>query len=297
MKQTIPFSPLPFEVLKKASTPLLGIGNFVGRGLPYLKLELKQAEFKINAGEYGAMMTFVVLFYFAIVSIIMFFLSLRFIPENALLMGLTIGAVIAFLIFIQLSLYPKMLVKKKVRDVERNLVFALRTMLIEIKSGITLFDSLRLIAEGNFGVLSDEFRKAVDEISTGSLEEEALQKLAMQNPSLFLRKALWQVSNGMKAGADISDVMEDLVETMTKEERIQINSYGASLRLLSLMYMMIGVILPAMGITLLIVLSSLVNIERINEVLWGILAMVIVMEFMYIGIMKSRRPNLIGVSE
>ena len=64
--------------------------------------------------------------------------------------------------------------------------------------------------------------------------------------------------------------------------------------MLSLIYMMMGVIMPAMGLTLLIVMSSFPQIKIVNEMFWGLLAAVIIMQFMYLGFLKSKRPNLLG---
>lgn len=293
-KVSIPFCPFPLEIMKSISQAFLGIGEIFSHAFPYLGLQLKQAEIDVKKEEYGAIMFFMAVFYFILAGLLVYFVALKFAPKQALIMALTIGGIAGLLIIIQLSAFPAILSGKKVRNIERNLVFALRTMLIEIKSGVSLFDSLNVIGQGNYGLLSIEFKRAVDEIETGTSEEDALQKIAMQNPSLFFRKAIWQLVNGMKAGADVSVVMTELVASIGKEQRIEINRYGGSLRLLSLVYMMMGVIIPAMGLTLLIVLSSFPQIKIVNEIFWGLLGLVILMQFMFLGFMKSKRPNLIG---
>lgn len=293
-KLMIPFSPFPLSLLRKIAGKILGIGSITAHAFPYLELQLKQAEINLKKEEYGAIMFFMLAFYFAVFALLVFFLGMRFAPKQALPAGLTVGAVMGFLVLVQLSAFPAISVKKKVRDIEKNLVFALRTMLIEVKSGVSLFEAMNTIAEGNYGAVSIEFRQAVDEIQTGTPEETALQNLAAKNPSSFFRKALWQLVNGMKAGADISAVMQELVSSMGKEQLIEINRYGGSLRLLSLMYMMIGVIIPSMGITLMIILSSFPQVKIVNELFWILLAVIIVMQFMYVGIMKSKRPNMMA---
>jgi len=98
----------------------------------------------------------------------------------------------------------------------------------------------------------------------------------------------------MKAGADISDVIQESVSTMVREQQIGIQKYGSSLRILSLMYLMIGVILPALGITFLIVIGSFPKIKITEIMFWGLLGGLLLMEFMFIGIIKSKRPNLMG---
>jgi len=183
---------------------------------------------------------------------------------------------------------------RKVRDLESNLIFALRTILIEIKSGVSLFDSIRLVANGNFGNVSREFKRAVGEIETGRFQEDVFEDLATNNPSLFFRRALWQLVNGLKAGADVSEVLNSLVDTLSKEQSNQVRMYGSSLRLLSLMYMMLGVIVPALGLTFLVVLSSFPQIKIAEWMFWAMLITLAIGQFMFLGMLKSNRPSLLG---
>lgn len=290
--ETIPFSFIPASTLKKISKRFHGIGAIVAKAFPYLENDLQNAEIPYSVEDYGAIAVILAFFYFVLCGIAFSLIASRFFPERAVLMGVTAGGIIAFLILVQVTMYPKMKVRKKVREIERNLVFALRTMLVQLSSGVALFDAMNMIAEGSYGALSKEFKKAIDEINTGTAEEEALQKIAEKNPSLFFRRSLWQIVNGMKAGADVSQLMNELVSTMVREETIQIRGYGSDLRMLSLMYMMIGVIIPALGLTLLIMISSFPVIKLGELMFWGLLIGVIVGQFMYMGIIKSKRPNL-----
>ena len=302
---TIPFAFLPLPALKKVAMPFLGLGYRVAKAFPYLELELKQAGIDANGEEYAAIMVFSFILYFVIFALISSMLLSRWvtnkyfslwivkIPE-AYLLGLTLGLIAAALIFMQMSMYPKIKVKKKIREIESNLVYALRTMLVQIKSGISLFDSLNMIANGDFGLLSVEIQKAIDEINTGVTEQSALQNIATKNPSPYLRKVVWQLVNGMKAGADVSNVLKESVRSMTREQEIQIQRYGSSLRVLSLIYLMLGVIIPALGVTFLIVLGSFPKIQIGEMTFWTLLLGVVIAEFMYLGIIKSKRPNLIS---
>ena len=151
-----------------------------------------------------------------------------------------------------------------------------------------------MIANGNFGIVSKEFKKAVESINTGSLEEDALESLASNNPSMFFRRAIWQIVNGLKAGADISDVLSALIDSLMKEQRNQIRQYGNKLRLLSLAYMMLGVIIPALGLTFLIILASFPQLKVGELLFWVLLGGIIIAQFMYLGVIKSSRPNLMA---
>lgn len=302
MGKNVPFAIMPLHVMKRAASPFMGIGYRISKTFPMMQIELEQAEIDAEAEEYAAIMVFNFFVYFVMFALIASFLLGRMLtntkevlgialPES-MLIGLLVGAIVGFLIYVQMSMYPKMQIKKKVRAIESNLVYALRTMLVQIKSGVSLFDSLGLIATGKYGALSVEIKRAVDEMRAGVAQDVALQRIATNNPSPYLRKAVWQIVNGMKAGADVADVLHESVASMIREQQIEIQRYGSSLRVLSLVYLMIGVIIPALGLTFLIVLGSFPKIEITELTFWMLLGGVIVAEFMFLGVIKSKRPNL-----
>ena len=293
-KIVIPFSILPYPALKSISSNFLGIGSMLTSSFIGLDIELRQAEIPLDRKEYGAMMFVNSIFYFVLIAFLAGIIGIKLAPAMAVQLSITFGALAAMSIFMQMSMYPKMQVSKKIRDLERNLVFGLRVILVQLRSGVDLFTAMSTVASRDFGELSREFKKALDEINTGVLEEDALQKLATNNPSPYFRKALWQLVTGMKGGADVTDVISEVVSSLTKEQTLQIKRYGASLSLLSLTYMMMGVIIPALGVTMMIILGTFPQIKFNETIFWIFLVCLLVAEFMYIGMVKSKRPNLLG---
>jgi archaeal flagellar protein FlaJ len=292
-KLIIPFSPFPTKILLNISTKFQGIGQKISSVFPYLEFELKQAEIDLTPQKYGAIMFILSGIYFFIAFIITYLFAMRLLPDLTLVASLTVGALTWFSILIQLSLYPKIKVLKKVRSIEQNLLFAIRTILVEIKSGVSLFQAMEIISKGDFGEIKIEFSKTIDKINSGMIEHIALEEMAAFNPSLFFRRTIWQLVNGLKAGTDISIVLSTLVDSLGKEQKNQIKKYGSQMKLLSLMYMMLGVIIPALGFTFLIVLASFPQIQM-NEILfWILLGSIVLAQFMYLGMLKSRRPNLL----
>jgi pilus assembly protein TadC len=255
MPKILPFAPMPLPMLKSISKPFMRFSANTKKMFPKLEYTLKQAEINLTIREYGAIMIFLVLFYMIFFGG-MITLLLSKVTEHFLWLGLGIGLLMGLLIFVQIIMYPTMLVRKKTRAVEKNMVFALRAILVQLKSGVSLFDSMSMVAKGDYGILSEEFQKAVDAINTGTPEQYALEEMGERNPSPYLRKSLWQIVNGMSAGADISAVLGETVSSMIREQKLAISKYGSQLRVLSLMYMMIGVIMPALGVTLLIILFT-----------------------------------------
>ena len=57
---------------------------------------------------------------------------------------------------------------------------------------------------------------------------------------------------------------------------------------------MLGAIIPSLGLTFLIILSTFPQIDIGEEVFWGMLIFLAIGQFMFLGIIKSSRPTLLG---
>lgn len=200
----------------------------------------------------------------------------------------------AFVVGNQL-LYPRTYANRRQRNIERNLPPALEDILVQLNSGIPLFTILVNIANTEYGELSSEFKKAVRKINTGASQIEVLEELGKRNSSPFFRRTLWQISNGMKAGSDMAIVIKDSMRSLNEEQLLQIQTYGNKLNPLVMFYMLISVILPALSITFLTIISSLINLpKQINILLFVALFVgIMVVQVMFLGMMKSVRPSLI----
>ncbi|MEM4261540.1 MAG: type II secretion system F family protein [Candidatus Diapherotrites archaeon] len=294
MKINIPFLPLPLNEMIRISKKLVGIGDQVSKLFPFLKNDLKIAGINITPEIYGAIIAIVFFIYAILGSIIGYVFASRFVPQLTIQAFVVSGLLAGLLTSIQVAVYPKILIKKKVRDIERNLIFGLRTILVEIKAGVTLFDAIGIVAKEQNGELSNEFEKTVTKIQTGTYQNTALEELAENTPSIYFKRSIWQLVNGLKSGGDVGTVMQSLVELLTKEKSNQVKKYGNTLKMLSVVYMMLGVIVPALGLTFLIILSILPNSLVNEQVFYVMLAMLGLGQFMFIGVIKSARPALLG---
>lgn len=303
----IPLVPFPVKTASKVSRPFLSLSDALQALVPSLKTDLVQSKLAFSPREYLSIILFSSVFYGLLVAFLVFAIVLAslkgslavadFKTLNAAtgaLAAVGVGGLIGFMTLMRLSLYPKIMARKRTRKLEQSLIEALRAMLIHIKSGVPLFYAFERIAGGRYGVVSEEFTEATHRINTGKPEDEALQEVAMNSSSSFFRKTLWQLINGLKAGADLSLVLADTVRTMTTEQRLQIQRFGSSLRMMSLIYMLLGVIIPTLGVTFLIVLSSFAKISVQDSTFWGLLSVLIVADFMFLGLLKSQRPSLLA---
>lgn len=293
MEKRIPIIPIPMEKASSISKRFTGIGDSISHMFPNLDFELEQAGLDFEPREWCALAVFCFVFYFLMIFGLLFVVMLAANAEimRVLMISLPSGFGIAAVSFVYLTFYPKLFVNRKIRNIEKNLPTALHHLLIEIRSGVPLYNSLVSVSQSKYGALSHEMRKAVNEINTGKSEINSLEILARENPSLYFRRVMWQIVNSLKSGADIGDTIKSLVESLSEDQRIAIKKYGSSLNPLALMYMLFAVIFPTLGITFLLVISSFIGLGfDIEFMLLGILGFLLIFQFMIIGLIKSRRP-------
>ncbi len=293
-RKFLPGVPLPLPLALQLSKPLLGLAESLVVFLPYLKLNLQQAEIELDPREFLAVGVFASLLYFLASGFIIFTFS--YVMTGEVILWLPV--VVALLsgggaLFYHLAA-PHLIVQRKVKEIEKNLLFSMRSLMVQVSSGVPLYTALTTIARSGYGKVSDEFAKAVDKMATGTPQDVALGKITLGNPSVFFRRAIWQITNGMRSGSNISEVLDSVTENLAREQSIQIKRYGSQLNPLALVYMIVSVIVPALGMTFVIVLSSFPSLPIHEYMLWAFLGLLAVAQFMLLGLIKSRRPNLLG---
>jgi len=273
--------------------PFYGLGNRLSKFFPGLNVRLNQADIEISVREYLAIAFFALWFWTTMIFVLLLTFSLFItLPENFIYVLTIAPLVIGCLAFFYIIQYPILIISKKIRDLDKHLLFALRHMQVQIKSGIPLFDGLVSVSNGDYGLISEEFRKCVKKISTGLSETTALEELIFKNPSMYFRRVIWQITNAIRTGADLAGTLDAIVENLANEQKVAIRKYGSQLNPLSMMYMMLAVILPSLGITFLVLLSTFSGFAVSEIIFWFILCILIVFQFSFVGLVKSRRPTI-----
>lgn len=284
----IPLVPVPMEKALKVAEKMRWVTQSMARLVPGLKRDLYQSEMKISDIDYVGVALFTSIFYSILMGSIVTLSGLIFM-KTLDSMGLIVGILFFFISFYFIIFYPKIILKKRVRQLEKNLLFALRHMLIEVKSGIPLFDSLVGVSVG-YGELSDEFDNIVRNINAGRSQIESLNEASKRNPSLYFRRALWQIVNAIKAGSDIGTTLEVITNDLSEKQINEIKSYGQELNPWTMMYMIIAVIAPSLGVTFLIILSSFSGINIPQMIFPLILLGLFLFQIFFMGFIKSKRP-------
>jgi len=289
----IPFVPFNLRKAVKEAKVFERVGAVISKSNPSLKLDLFQAEIPLHPKVYASIIALTTTFYFFVMTPIIFLIGYLARGKPDFLLPLAIGGIFSLFVFSYLMRYPKFIALRRTKKLERDLLNSLQHVLIEIKSGVPLFNAMIGVTEG-YGDVSDEFKIVVKEVNAGISEIKALERASLRNPSLYFRRSLWQITNAMKAGSDVASALESIVDSLTQDQIISIRRYGQELSPFTLMYMLIAVIMPTLGITFLIILSSFAGLKFPDILFPLILLVLVIFQYFYMGIIKTKRPSMVS---
>ncbi|MEA3254576.1 MAG: type II secretion system F family protein [Candidatus Altiarchaeota archaeon] len=278
--------------LSDLSAPLRPLSQQISILFPELNWDLRRAGYKINAILYLSIASFVALMAF-VFSITLLALPLVIKGDLDLLIGLGASVIMGILAFIYIMLIPKFKITRTGRQIDKHLEYMLKDIQIQLTAGIPLFDTFVNTANGDYGECSTICGKVAQDVQSGKSVINVLDESGLLSPSEYLRRVFWQMVNALKTGSNINVALKAIAEEIRLEKENKIRAYGQELGLWSLVYMIFVIVLPSMGVTLLLILSSFMGSSPIQEFhFWVILTIVVFFQFMFISIIKSKRPDV-----
>ncbi|WP_456482676.1 type II secretion system F family protein [Methanopyrus sp.] len=121
-----------------------------------------------------------------------------------------------------LLIHPRIVHSLRVRDIEENLPDALRQMVEELRAGLSVFETIRNVAESDYGELSREFRIVVRDMDTGKTFEEAILDMAERVDSELLTRAVRLTVRISMSGGALADVLEAVENDIREVRKIEL---------------------------------------------------------------------------
>jgi flagellar protein FlaJ len=185
------------------------------------------------------------------------------------LLGLSLGVVVFFFFLVFAKIYPKSKIKNRSEAFSRELPFALRHMATQLTSGSGLLETMRSVSLSDYGVLSEEFRRAILEIERGSTIEEAYERMNLRIDSAGLKKSSRQIVSTLRTGGNLAHTLKIIAEEVSTEIRMRLKDFIQTLNTFSLIYMFIVVVAPVLITTLVIAMGIAMKVLPIPpEILW-----------------------------
>ena len=256
----------------------------IARSIPGLKQSLKQAgmleepEMYIKKTVFTAgFMTFGLL--------IVFFL---FYPHASVFYSTPFLFVMFFFYFIK---YVDVRIERLKRDIDQEIVFAGRFLIIELDSGVPIFKAFEN-AEKNYAVVGRYFGDIMNKVYLGTNIEDAINDTLINTPSSNMRKLLWQILNSIKTGAEAGQALNTIIDQIVREQQITVAEYGKKLNPIAMFYMMTSIIFPTIGTTMLVVLLTFVGVNVTMPFFAVAAFMLAFVQFMFLSIIRSTRPPI-----
>ncbi len=285
---------------QKKRGPLTPFAELLAARFPDLKKKLKIADMDDNPVEFLEK----VIYSTILISLGLIVVSYIFLYDSmALNLKLNVGMflieaigpviVIPLVILGYLMLYPEAAILRRQREMDYEIVFAGRHVVIALQSGMPLFDTF-VGASNGYGAVSKEFAKIVGQVVLGVPLTQAIREVVQYNPSKYFTRMLMQVANAVSSGADVGSSLESVIDQITKEQMISLKEYSQKLTPIVMFYMIFGIIVPSLGIVLATVVLSAISGGRFGfpkELLIIAFFMIGLVQLLFLGIVESSRPR------
>lgn len=177
---------------------------------------------------------------------------------------LSIEIALILIIFLSMILYfiiklPKLKKERVYSNISREIPFALRHMATELKSGKGLNDTLVSISKSNYGVLSAEFNRVINEVKYGMPLTESLENMGNRVDSESLNKVIYQIIISKKLGSNLSNSLSIIAEDTSFNMQIKLKNYAQKLNSFIMIYTFIVILIPVVFLILLIASSTIIG--------------------------------------
>ncbi len=220
--------------------------------------------------------------------ILLQFLGLSMVKAG--LFGVLMGFAIGYMGFQMFLNYPTQKSKSNSKSIERDILFAARDMIISLRSGMPLFNAITSISTG-YGEASREFAKIVERVQLGIPLEDAIDQTVSESKSVSFRRIMLQAAVSVRAGADVVNALQSVIDQLSQERIIELRRYGQRLNAIAMFYMLFGIIMPSMGIAVVTILTTFIAIFTVNvTVLEAALAGIIFLQIVFMEMITGSRP-------
>lgn len=288
------------KIQQKKKGAFNGIAEMLASKFPDLKKKLKMADMVDGPAEFMEKTIKSTIVVTACLIIISYFIMLESItydlqykPLMAVLMIVGPLIILPPLVFFYHTVYPDAAIMRRQREMDYEIVFAGRHILIALKSGMPLFDTL-VGASNGYGAVSKELSKIVDQIVLGVPMTQAMREVVQYNPSKYFTRMLMQITNSVSSGSDVANSLESVLEQISKEQIISLKEYSQKLTPIVMFYMVFGIIVPSLGVVLATVILAAVSggIKGLSSLLLvEVFLLIAVVQFLFLGFVESSRPK------
>ncbi len=214
----------------------------------------------------------------------------------SLLAGPELGGmylVIVVMGYIFLLYYPQMKNERGYSDLNQELPYALRHMSIELKAGKGLHDALVTIKNANYGSLSREFTRVLEEIKFGKSTEDSLLEMSHRVKSEGLSRAIHQIVGTLRVGGNLAGSLEIIANDISFDMQIKLKEFSQKLNSFILIYTFVAILAPVISLIMLMAGATVMGDLISSELLFVIYTVFFPLIVMFMGLfIKKLEPKI-----
>ena len=189
--------------------------------------------------------------------------------------------------------YPQIKEKNSYSDLNQELPYALRHMSIELKSGKGLHDTMLTIKNSDYGSISKEFTRVLEEIKFGKQTEESLQEMSHRVNSEGLNRTIHQIIGTLRVGGNLANSLDIIAKDISFETQIKLKEYSQKLNSFTLIYTFIAILAPVIILIMLMAGSTVMGDVISGNLLILIYSLFFPLVIMLMGIfIKKLEPKI-----
>lgn len=219
-----------------------------------------------------------------IVTLISYFISLE--------LGLAIF-ISMLLIAISILYYPKIKKQNDYASFSKELPYALRQLATELRSGRSLFDSLGSVASSDYGILSLEFSRVLEEIKYGESTENAFLNLEKRVDSKALSRTIYEILTSLRIGSNLSNSLNIIADDVNFDIRMKLKEYSEKLNAFVMIYTFLAILAPVILLTMLLAASVVIGDLVPGDLILILYSVFFPMIIVFLGFaMKKLEPKI-----
>ncbi|WP_052292136.1 type II secretion system F family protein [Methanobrevibacter ruminantium] len=173
---------------------------------------------------------------------------------------LSIAFLMFFILFALFILYlPKIRHENDYSSISKELPYALRQLSTELRAGKSLFDALDSIVDSDYGVLSREFSRVLEEIKYGETSENAFLNLEKRVNSKALSRVIYEILASLRIGSNLSHSLNIIAEDVNFDMRMKLKEYSEKLNAFIMIYTFLAILAPVIILTMLLAASVVIG--------------------------------------
>jgi flagellar protein FlaJ len=271
-----------------------GIGVRIISFYPNVRYDLKNLGIEFPPEYYCAAAFLSGIAWAAIIGLFLGIIML-IVPDVPLMVKILLPFLIGFLSFFITTVfylfYPRLMGKTIGDTIDKEMIFAMRDMLIQISSGIPLFAVIENIGNSNYGYVSMEFKRVATNVKGGNPLLHEIELMAIRTQSEYLKKISWQLVTAIRSGANLTATLKSVVKILVDYQFALSKSFNAELNFIILIFMLVSAVIPTIGTTVLVIFSVFGMFGVTSELLLAVVIISFMIQAGIVAYVYTKRPN------